>query len=113
MLTLMLRDPEALRFFDLESLLRTDQLFARRSEVDAALARLYTALRDVKPAASFNRLRRQKLVAAMISIHQALAVLQGLALKSTKRRRAAERPRGNARGWLVGLGGVLSAATSA
>ncbi|MBV6418231.1 MAG: Cysteine--tRNA ligase [Steroidobacteraceae bacterium] len=81
-----LRHPEVLRFFLLMSHYRGPINYspAQLAQADAALTRLYTALRDLEPASATRRhtAAYEEFAAAMnddFNTPQALAVLQGLA----------------------------------
>jgi cysteinyl-tRNA synthetase len=85
-----LRDPEVLRMFLLSSHYRgpINYSLVQIDQADAALVRLYTALRDVTPAANFEpSAATQNFVAVMdddFNTPEALAVLQGLATEINK-----------------------------
>ena len=80
-----LRDPEVLRYFLVSSQYRgpINYSLVQIEQADAALGRLYTALRDVTPAKSFQRSEMtQRFEAAMdddFNTPDAIAVLQTLA----------------------------------
>lgn len=80
-----LRDPEVLRYFLVSSQYRgpINYSLVQIEQADAALGRLYTALRDVAPAKSFQRSEMtQRFEAAMdddFNTPDAIAVLQTLA----------------------------------
>jgi len=81
------RDPEVIRYFVLSSHYRGPINYSQEQleQADAALTRLYTALRDVTPAATCGaaaRTHAERFTAALdddINTPEALAVLQGLA----------------------------------
>ncbi|HKZ74834.1 MAG TPA: cysteine--tRNA ligase [Steroidobacteraceae bacterium] len=109
-----LRDPEVLRYFFISSHYRgpinysPDQL----EQADAALGRLYTALRDLPlPADAASTEHTQRFEAAMdddLNTPEAVAVLQGLAREINSARAAGDLQRAGALGAeLKRLGGVL------
>lgn len=80
----MLRHPEVLRYFFLSSHYRGPINYApeQLTQADAALGRLYTALRDLPPAAAAPGAHTQRFLAVMdedFNTPEALAVLQTLA----------------------------------
>jgi cysteinyl-tRNA synthetase len=86
----LLRDPEVLRFFLLSSQYRgpINYSLVQVEQADAALVRLYTALRDVTPAATFEpSSATQAFTAAMdddFNTPEAVAALQVLASEINK-----------------------------
>jgi len=110
----LLRDPEVLRFFLLSSHYRgpINYSLVQVDQADAALSRLYTALRDVTPARSFEPSgATRSFVASMdddFNTPEALAALQLLATDINKAKSTADSARAAAlAAELVQLGGVI------
>jgi cysteinyl-tRNA synthetase len=110
----LLRDPEVLRFFLLSSHYRgpINYSLVQVEQADAALTRLYTSLRDVTPARTFEpSAATHAFVASMdddFNTPEALAALQLLATEINKAKSAGEGTRAAAlAAELVQLGGVL------
>jgi cysteinyl-tRNA synthetase len=109
-----LRDPEVLRFFLISSHYRgpINYSLVQIEQADAALVRLYTALRDVKPAASFEAGNASRAFAAAMdddfNTPEALASLQGLATEINRAKGRGEVGLAAAlAAELIQLGGVL------
>jgi cysteinyl-tRNA synthetase len=110
----LLRDPEVLRFFLLSSQYRgpINYSLVQIDQADAALVRLYTALRDVTPAATFEPGEgTRSFIAAMaddFNTPEAVAALQGLATAINKSKAGADTDRAKSlAAELIQLGGVL------
>ena len=109
-----LRDAEVLRFFLMSSHYRgpINYSLVQIDQADAALTRLYTALRDVKVAGSFEpTTATTTFIDAMdddFNTPEALAVLQGLATEINRAKAAGDTARSSGlAAELVQLGGVL------
>ena len=99
------RDPEVLRFFLASSQYRgpINYSLQQLEQADAALSRLYTALRDTNPASSYERGEAtQRFEAAMdddFNTPEAIAALQTLATEINRAKDANDRrDRGSPRG---------------
>ena len=96
------RDPEVLRFFLLSSQYRgpINYSLVQIEQADAALVRLYTALRDVEIAESFEPSQAtHEFIAAMdddFNTAEALATLQGLATQINRSKSAGDAERAGA-----------------
>ena len=108
------RDPEVLRYFFVSSQYRgpINYSLAQVEQADAALVRLYTALRDVKPAQEFaDSAATAQFEAAMdddFNTPVAIAVLQTLATQINRAKAEGDTATASARaGELLKLGGVL------
>jgi cysteinyl-tRNA synthetase len=108
------RDPEVLRYFLISSHYRgpINYSLAQIEQADAALGRLYTALRDVEPAASFTpSAATAAFEAAMdddFNTPEALAALQTLATEINRAKAAGDVSGAQTRAAeLIKLGGVL------
>jgi cysteinyl-tRNA synthetase len=109
-----LRDPEVLRMFLLSSHYRgpINYSLVQIEQADAALVRLYTALRGVSPALNFEPTdATQAFVAVMdddVNTPEALAVLQGLATEINKAKAGGESARAaSLAAEVIRLAGVL------
>lgn len=108
------RDPEVLRFFLISSHYRgpINYSLAQIEQADAALVRLYTALRDVVPASQAQPGEAtRKFIEAMdddFNTPEALAVLQGLATEINRAKASGDAARASMlAAELIHLGGVL------
>jgi len=108
------RDPEVLRFFLASSQYRgpINYSIAMIEQADAALTRLYTALRDIEPAEGYEPSEAtRKFEAAMdddFNTPEAIAALQGLATEINKAKGANDWGKASAlAAELKKLGGVL------
>ncbi len=108
------RDPEVLRYFLVSSHYRgpINYSLVQIDQADAAISRLYTALRDVEPAKTFEPGRATKeFEAAMnddFNTPEAIAALQTLATEINRAKAAGDASGASARAAeLLKLGGVL------
>ena len=108
------RDPEVLRYFLVSSHYRgpINYSLVQIDQADAAISRLYTALRDVEPAKTFEPGRATKeFEAAMnddFNTPEAIAALQTLATEINRAKAAGDASGASARAAeLLNLGGVL------
>ena len=108
------RDPEVLRFFLASSQYRgpINYSLVQIEQADAGLSRLYTALRDVEPAAHYEPTdATRRFEAAMdddFNTPEAVAVLQSLATEINRAKANADNGRAAAlAAELLRLGGVL------
>ena len=108
------RDPEVLRYFLVSSHYRgpINYSLGQIDQADAAISRLYTALRDVEPAKTFEPGRATKeFEAAMnddFNTPEAIAALQTLATEINRAKAAGDASGASARAAeLLNLGGVL------
>jgi cysteinyl-tRNA synthetase len=108
-----LRHPEVLRYFFLSSHYRGPINYApaQLEQADAALGRLYTALRDLPPVPAVPGASTQRFLAVMdddFNTPEALAVLQALAGEVNSARDAGDAPRAaQLAAELTSLGAVL------
>jgi len=110
----LLRDPEVLRFFLISSHYRgpINYSLVQIEQADAALVRLYTALRDVVPAAKVEAGAATRAFVEVMdddfNTPEALAVLQGLATEINRAKASGDAARASVlAAELIELGGVL------
>ncbi len=108
------RDPEVVRYFLISSHYRgpINYSLAQIDQADAALGRLYTALRDVEPASAFAQSSATKQFESSMdddfNTPEALAALQTLATEINRAKASGDTKTAAARaGELKKLGGVL------
>jgi len=108
------RDPEVLRYFLVSSQYRgpINYSLVQIEQADAALGRLYTALRDLEPAKAFEPSAATRAFESAMdddfNTPEALAALQSLATEVNRAKAAGDREAASTRAAeLLALGGVL------